>query len=1186
MARLFQLSLLHACFAASAIPPLEIAVDCATSSLHAARDSLRAAFASFDSAGSARPRARVLVTGPCHLTETLSFDARDSGDVTWEGSGAQQFLVTGGAAVAASSFEPVTDPSVLSQLPMVARAAVRQLNLAALSLPAGPAPFAGRECRQYAEGLPQPHGGSMPSAEVNSPTGLELFASTPGSSVATPLVLARWPNNPWLPANWSKVLHSAPPTDRTCGPDPVTLARSESWAQQFAEDPGSIYVHQYNRLGWADMHWRLTGLSPNRNFTFGGCGNMSVGEHILETGNYFYSYNILSEIDEPGEYYVNRTSSMLYAWLPQDSAPDANGTLAWASLLESPILELDGTVGAQWVGATFQFGRGAGVVCKNCSHVSFLDCGVANVGLMAVNVSDGDNVRLVNLSVTGTGNGGVYFYAGDRMTLTPANHTLSDSSVTSYNRYTHCYTPGVVLGGVGNVVSGTRIFDAPHNAIFLSGNEHTIEGCDISAVTRIVSDSGAFYMGRDLTYRGNRLINNSWHDINSVNPGTPILYLDDCASSITAINNSFRNCSGPAAALEGGKGHVFINNYIHEDAHGVHAVGKSCAGALPYLDLVPWNTSTVWLERYPDLVPEILENSGAPWHIFFVNNTLCAPRANSSAAAPFVDMSNSTASKYNGSIDEGYNACVGPASIWTGSPVRGFNSWTAFGCGVTDADLRQTADALVETGLARFYTFVGIDDCWAKERDADGRIQPDPVSFPNGMLAVSEYVRSRGLSFAIYTAIGNQTCAHRPGSAGYEALDAESYASWHVTWLKLDNCDYPGWEPAILYDKWSAALDAQPYRIPLASKAVLNFSESVRVAASRRVGGDVSASWRDLLGLAYMAEPLWAQARAGSAALGQSSFWTDVELLQVGNGHLSANETAAHFYLWVALHAPLVLSTRISSLSAADISLLSNPELLSVNEDALGSQAHRVALQEVTAPQPPLAPLPLACSNPGLVAPGQSFDVVALPPPRGNIFSLRLRSSAASLCLQRVNCTDAVTVDVCPPPGTGCESGAGALWTWTANGGLASAAADGKCLNMEPALSVTSCHDGAAYQTLTYINATGQIMMNFTGSGALGDYTGYPQCVDALPLTHAEIWASQLENGDLLVLTLNPTTTPDVDVAVDISLVAVALGRSAFSGIRALRDVGLRENITAPQHLAFNLSTANHSARIVRVTPT
>ena len=1177
-------------------PPLEFHVDCSSSSLHVARDAVRAEFSASDSAGLPRPSVNVFVSGPCHLSSPLSFDSRDSGKVTWQpaSNATSNFLVTGGAPVASTSFTPVTDESVLAQLPAIARAAVRQLNLTALGFPPGPAPIAGRECRSYAEGLPQPHIGSMPGAFINSPTGLELFAAMGTGGAATPLVLARWPNNRWAPSNWSQVLHSSPPTVRTMGPDDVTLARSASWAQQFAEDPGSIFVHQYNRIGWADMHWRLEGLTKS-NFTFGGCGNMSVGEHVLETGNYFYTYNVLAELDEPGEYYINRTSGMLYAWLPSDSAPNANGTLGWVSLSEAPVLDLNSVTGASWNSASFRYGRGAGVSCVNCTAVSFFDCQVSMVGLMGVNISDGQNVLMQNLSVSDVGNGGVYLYAGDRVTLTPANHSLVDSRVTDYNRYTHCYTPGVTLGGVGNRVIGTRIWNAPHNAFFLSGNEHKIEGCDVTAVTRIVKDSGAFYAGRDLTYRGNQILNTNWHDINSVYPGTPVLYLDDCASSVTVINNSFRNCSGPSAALEGGKGHRFINNYIHEDAGDVHAVGKGCSGALPYLSLVPWNTSAIWLSTYPELLPEIEQNSGAPWHLEFANNTRCSPRFNSSLSAPFVDMSAAEAAQYNGSIDEGFNACVGPAGIWVAPPVRGWNSWTAYGCSVTDADLRATADALVDRGLAKAgYVIVAPDDCWAKSRDSNGHILPDPIAFPSGMLAVADYVRSRGLTFGMYTAIGNLTCAHRPGSAGFEANDAASYASWGVTWLKLDNCDYPGWDPALLYNRWDDALAAQSYRIPLATKAVLNYSTALRVGASRRVGGDVSASWRDLLGLAYMAEPLFEQARAGNSALGQSSFWTDVELLQVGRGHFTDNETAAHFWLWAALHAPLMLSVPIADLSDAQVELLTNPEVLAVNDDVMGLQARRVALQvAVDTVTLPLIPEALACSTPALVAPGQRWEQTpALPPAPSSVFSLRLRTGsgpAAGLCLQRPTCTGTVlTVDECPTASsTACEGGAGALWQWGSNGTLVSLATSGGCVNVEPSLTVSGCHANAApYQTLSYWPTTGQIAMAFNGSGALADYTGYAQCIDALPTTHVEVWASALANGDVLLLTLNPTNgTLPVEVTINSTVIADAIGRNRFSGVRALRDIGMRTDIAPPPSIVFSVSTPQHGARILRLTP-
>jgi hypothetical protein len=334
----------------------------------------------------------------------------------------------------------------------------------------------------------------------------------------------------------------------------------------------------------------------------------------------------------------------------------------------------------------FLFGRGIGVNAVNASGVALQGVEVAFVGLMAVNVSGGVDVALTNLSVHDTGNGGVYLYAGDRTLLQPARHVLADASITRYNRYTHCYTPGVVLGGVGNSVLRSRIWDAPHQAVFLSGNEHTLADCDVSTVTQITADSGALYSGRDLSYRGNKLLRNSWHDINSVNIGTPILYLDDCASSVEVVNNTFRNCSGPAAASEGGKAHKFIGNYIGEDAQGLHVVGKNCAGALPYLDLVPWNTSAVWLAAYPEMVAEVAENSGAPWHLVFEGNVRCAPRANSSAAAPFADISAKSVLQYNGSDDGGVNECraggsggTPPPPFWAAQPVRGWNSWTVRG---------------------------------------------------------------------------------------------------------------------------------------------------------------------------------------------------------------------------------------------------------------------------------------------------------------------------------------------------------------------------------------------------------------------------------------------------------------------------------------------------------------------------
>lgn len=315
----------------------------------------------------------------------------------------------------------------------------------------------------------------------------------------------------------------------------------------------------------------------------------------------------------------------------------------------------DGTVGSKLDSVVLRYGRGVGLLARNTVNASFTNSEVACVGIMAINVTGGTGAELRNLSLFDLGNGGVYLYAGDRIALTPALHTLSDATITRYNRYTHCYTPGVVLGGVGCSVVNTEIFEAPHQGIFLSGNDHTIYNCSIHDVTKIVKDSGAFYMGRDLTYRGNAIVNTKFFNLNSVFPGTPAMYMDDCASSVFVSGCTFWNSSGPFAASEGGKGHAFINNFIRNGSHGVHAVAKGCTGALQYLDLVPFNTSKAWLTAYPDLAAEVAQGTDDPWHLTFVNNTICFPSKNTTA---FMDMSVAEIVKYNGTASGNKEACL------------------------------------------------------------------------------------------------------------------------------------------------------------------------------------------------------------------------------------------------------------------------------------------------------------------------------------------------------------------------------------------------------------------------------------------------------------------------------------------------------------------------------------------------
>ena len=127
------------------------------------------------------------------------------------------------------------------------------------------------------------------------------------------------------------------------------------------------------------------------------------------------------------------------------------------------------------------------------------------------------------------------------------------------------------------------------------------------------------------------------------------------------------------------------------------------------------------------------------------------------------------------------------------TPPMGWNSWNTFGTNISEDLIKETADAMVDTGLAAAgYNYVVIDDCWSlRERGADGRIVPDPEKFPSGMKALADYVHSKGLKFGMYSCDGPLTCAGYPGSYNNEFIDAQTFADWGVDFLKYDNCYKP-----------------------------------------------------------------------------------------------------------------------------------------------------------------------------------------------------------------------------------------------------------------------------------------------------------------------------------------------------------------------------------------------------------
>ena len=266
------------------------------------------------------------------------------------------------------------------------------------------------------------------------------------------------------------------------------------------------------------------------------------------------------------------------------------------------------------------------------------------------------------------------------------------------------------------------------------------------------------------------------------------------------------------------------------------------------------------------------------------------------------------------------------------TPPMGWNSWNYFACNVSDALIRGIADAMATNGMkAAGYQFINIDDCWQVARDGNGVIVADPVRFPNGIKGLADYVHSRGLKLGVYSDHGLETCQGRPGSYGYEYLDANTYASWGVDYLKFDACALPpGDVPQLDYARMADALmkSGRPITYSICAWEFLSWmAESGNLW---RTGGDIEATFPSILWCLGDNSP--------PAFVAGPGRWNDADMLEVGNGSLTFTENQAHFSLWCIVASPLIAGNDLTTMSAQTLSILTNAELIAVNQDPAGEQ--------------------------------------------------------------------------------------------------------------------------------------------------------------------------------------------------------------------------------------------------------
>ncbi len=481
--------------------------------------------------------------------------------------------IVGGKQV--KDFSPIFDPEVLRRIEPEHRTKIVQSDLKAQGI------------TTYGE--MKTRGFGRPSY----PAGLELFFQE------RPMQLARWPNEGWGTITGA-------PDGQQGGKFSYESDHPDQWAG--LED---VWVHGYWTQDWAESYEKVRSIDPKKNVIE---TLEPHGVYGYKKGQRFQALNILEELDEPEEWYLDRSSGILYFWPPAEIYKGK----VYVSILDEPLISLKQVSHVTFRDLTFEYTRGHAVVIEGGSHNLIAGCNMLNIGNSAVIINGGEQNGVLSCDISQTGDGGIQLNGGDRETLTPANHFAENNHIHHFSRWVRTYQPAIRMSGVGNRISHNHIHDAPHAGVLFGGNEHLLEFNEVHDICQETGDVGAFYMGRNWTMRGNVVRYNYFHDIHGpYTHGAMSVYLDDAASGTLIFGNVFYKASR-AAFIGGGRDNTVENNIFVECNPAVHIDARCLGWANKYavkgggwhmyekLEAVNYNQPPYSL-RYPKLAT-ILEN--------------------------------------------------------------------------------------------------------------------------------------------------------------------------------------------------------------------------------------------------------------------------------------------------------------------------------------------------------------------------------------------------------------------------------------------------------------------------------------------------------------------------------------------------------------------------------------------------
>ena len=518
--------------------------------------------------------------GIYELTAPLHLNSEDSGTtdspIIYRAVPGEKVHLTGSRRVA--GFSSITETSILERIPTEARAHVLVADLGENGIE------------------------NLGTVATKGET-IEVFFRD------KPMQLSRWPNTGFVQIN--EVVgkstfksHGIPGTKE--GLFTYEGDRQSQWSKE-----KDAWLHGYWFWDWSDSFEQIESIDP---------ATKTIRLHSpyhhygYRNGQRYYALNLLTELDLPGEWYIDRQENQLYFW-PPDTIQKGDVSVS----VLSHLIQLESCESVVFRDLTFEGTRSTAIEINESKNCRVEQCTIRNTGSWGVAIRGGSHCEVKDSEIYALGEGGISLSGGDRHTLTPAGHASINNHIHHFGRIYRTYRPAVGISGVGHRVAHNEIHNGPHNAIQLGGNDHVIELNEIYNVCFETGDVGAFYMGRDWTQRGTIIRHNYFHDIRGPGlHGAMGVYLDDAASGIQIIGNVF-NRAGRAAFIGGGRDNLVQNNIfvdcepsVHVDARGVGWMHETISGIMPErLNAVPYRQSP-WKDRYPQLLTLLEDEPGRP----------------------------------------------------------------------------------------------------------------------------------------------------------------------------------------------------------------------------------------------------------------------------------------------------------------------------------------------------------------------------------------------------------------------------------------------------------------------------------------------------------------------------------------------------------------------------------------------